>query len=480
MTWQLPALFAGLTVVLPLVYRKPVTALYVLIGAATVVEILPLGFQDSLTDTFPFFLNLNNSANLPVSISPAELVMATALAAWLTRAGAERRVRLPHGYILRAYALFMAVVLLAEAWGMVNGGDWNHSLWELRPQVYGFVVFILAASLVRERRQVVLLASLFLAGAAFKAGVGYYRYFITLHGDLGDAQSLLAHEDTYFLVMFLVAAIAAAIWVRRPAVMAALLLASPVVAVVMLENRRRVGVLTLIAALAVVVVLAVRFEPAVRKRVIIFTVIGITAFAIFVGAAWNTNNGLAGQVVRPLRTTLTNQVDQRDYLSNLYRINENADIIATYNTSPVIGVGFGLPMQVVFPLADISQQYPLWNYIPHNSLLWVGMRMGMLGMATFWALIGTIILEGIRVLRSQEDSLLRAVAAFALAAVVGELIVGYGDVQLENYRNMIFLGIMVGLVDALPRLRTVTVAQPEPVSRWAPVPALRATSHRHL
>lgn len=481
-TWQIPFLFAGLVAVVPLVLRRPVTALYVLIGAATVIEIFPLAFPDSLTDTIPFFLNLNNSAQLPMSISPAEIVMATAILAWCTSAS-QRAVQRPSRRIFRAYGVYMLAVLLAEGWGLLNGSDFNRSLWELRPQVYGFLLFLLSVSLVRERRQVVILAAVFLAGAAFKGGVGYYRYFITLHGDIGHADSILAHEDTYFLVMFIVAALAAAIWVRRRGLVLALLAASPIVAVVMLENRRRVGMLALIAALVVVVALAIRFEPKIRKRVIVISAAASVLFAIFAAAEWNANDGLAGQVVRPLRTTLTGQVDQRDYLSNLYRANENANIIATYQTNRLIGVGFGLPMQIVFPLADISQQYPLWNYIPHNSVLWIGMRMGILGMAAFWALIAMIILEGVRTLRSAEDRLLRGVAAFALAAVVAELIAGYGDVQLENYRNMIFFGVMVGLIDALPRVRTVTVA---PVTveegaaegRWALAPVLSTHSQR--
>ena len=137
-------------------------------------------------------------------------------------------------------------------------------------------------------------------------------------------------------------------------------------------------------------------------------------------------------------------------------------------------------MLVPFPLADISQQYPLWRFIPHNTALWIAMRMGILGMATFWALIGVVVLEGVHVVSRQEDQLLRAAGVFALAAVVAELIVGYGDVQLENYRNMIFLGAMVGLIDALPKVRAVTVAKEVSVLRWAGVPAFSMSSHRQL
>jgi len=166
---------------------------------------------------------------------------------------------------------------------------------------------------------------------------------------------------------------------------------------------------------------------------------------------WNQQYGLAAQLVRPVHSIL-GEPDQRDYSSNLYRDNENANLIATYQTDVVVGIGFGLPMMVIYPMADISQSYPFWQYIPHNSLIWVGMRMGLLGMAVFWGLVGTTLIEAISLLRTRADPLIRGIAAFAVAAIVAELVVGFGDLQLENYRNMIFFGAVLGMIEAAGRL----------------------------
>jgi hypothetical protein len=38
---------------------------------------------------------------------------------------------------------------------------------------------------------------------------------------------------------------------------------------------------------------------------------------------------------------------------------------------------------------------------------------------------------------------------FAVTAIIAELVVAYGDLQLESYRNLIFLGALLG---ALARL----------------------------
>ncbi len=479
MTWQIPVVLGAIALLVPVVWRRPAVAIYVLVGAAVTLENFPLGFPDSFTDTFGFFLNLNNTAGLPVSISPAELLMVVGIVAWLRSPALAGAPRLPASRVRPAYIAFLGVVLLAEVWGLTSGGNFNITLWELRPQVYGFILFLLAAGAIRERRQVATIAVVFLACATFKAGIAYYRYFVTLHQDLGGAEALLGHEDSYFLVMFLCATVCAAIWSRRRIVVLPLLLASPLVAVSMLENHRRIGMLALWAGLAVVVALGVRLEADVRRRVIVVTAVVTLAFTGLVIAYWNTTEGLVGQVVRPVHT-LTGQVDQRDYLSDLYRLNENADLKATYQTSPLIGTGFGLPMLTPFPLADISQQYPLWDYITHNSILWVAMRMGILGMAAFWALMGMIILEGIAAVRAQPDRFLRGVGTFAVAAVVAQLVMAYGDLQLEAYRNMIFFGVMVGIIDVLPRLRTAAAAAAAEAVPTAPVVHLRPAAASSL
>jgi O-antigen ligase len=131
---------------------------------------------------------------------------------------------------------------------------------------------------------------------------------------------------------------------------------------------------------------------------------------------------------------------------------EDSNILFNFKISPFVGIGFGIPMAVVFPMADISYIDPLWNFIPHNTLLWIGMRMGTLGFVVFWGLIAMAILQASWLLATRRDALVRAIAAFAVAAVVAEIIQGYSDLQLDTYRNLIVFGIILGLLNRLPEL----------------------------
>lgn len=451
-------------VVLALVLTRPRVGVYVLIGCAVVFEIFPLAFPDSFTDNFGFFLNLNNSAGLPISASPADLTLIAAFVGWWRAQSADPSLR-PSGPMLRAYLVYAGVLLLAEVHGLVSHGDFNITLWELRPQIYGLVTFVIASSLIREPRHLAIVASIFLAAATVKVGVGYHRFFTTLGGDLGGNEAILAHEDSYFLVMLIVAAAAILVWHRRRRLLIALAVVAPLSGLVMLENHRRVGVIALVPALAVIAVLGAFSERRLRVKIAAVAAVAGLAYAGFLSVYWEHEYGVAAQLVRPVHSLV--EPDQRDLSSNLYRQNEDANLIFTYQSSPLIGVGFGLPMSVVFPLADISQQYPFWQFIPHNSVFWIAMRMGLLGMITFWGLVGMAVLTGTRALRTCRSPMVRGSVAFALAAIVAELIVGFGDLQLENYRNLVFFGCMLGVINAAERVRERV---PAAARRWAGVP----------
>ena len=434
-------------------WRSPIRGVYVLMAGAVLIEIFPLHFADSLTDRIPLFLNLNNTAGFDFPITPAEVLMLTAAGVAFAKAASEGNVRWPQGRLVAAYTIYIAVVLGSEVHGMLAGGDFKTSLWEIRPQVYGFVLFFLTTTLLVNRRQLEVLAVVFLLAASTKAFIGDYRYFFTLQRTLGTQLQVLAHEDSYFLGIFIAAGIAALIWVRDRRTLLLIGLVTPLGLIAMLANSRRAGAYALASGVVLILILGYKFEPALRKYIAVAAAILLIAATAFITYNWDKQYGIGAQLVRPVRSLI--DPSTRDFLSDQYRAAENANLKLTFQTSPIIGVGFGSPYLTAYPMADISRIYALWNVIPHNSLMWVGMRMGAIGFATFWALIGMVFLEGFTVLRDRRDPLLRAVAAVVLAATVAEILVGYADLQLESYRNLIFLGVALGVLNRLSQLPEV-------------------------
>lgn len=439
------------------VWRQPVRGLYMLFAATLVFEIFPLGFPDSLTDKVPFFLNLNNansSAGVSgVPISPAEILMLSVIIIWLLAGVSRRSLSLAGGPLVSAYLVFMLAVIAAEIHGVSGHGDWLKSLWELRPQAYGFIAFLMAANLVKERHHVRALVLIMFVAIAIKVGIALYRFFITLHGNDSTYEAIMAHEESYFFALFILGTVAALIWSRgmRRSVLAVLIAVSALSFFAMIVNHRRAAELSLIAGVAAMMALAIRFDVEHRGRwlgLTILTVLAVTAFEV---GYWNHTTGLAGELVRPIRSMFV--PDQKDYLSNLYRTAEDANILATFKSNPLFGIGLGIPMTVIFPMADISYIYPLWNYVPHNTLLWIGMRMGAIGWAVFFGLVAMAILQAcVQLGAARRDPLLNAVAAFAVAAIVAEILQGYSDLQLDSYRNLIVFGALLGLLNRLPKL----------------------------
>jgi hypothetical protein len=450
------ALLVTMAVIAPVVWKAPVRGVYFLAAAVVIVESFPLGYPDSLTDRVPLFENLSNVGLPGLAMSPLEaLMIEIGLIAFLRRRAAEGEASLPSGPIARAYLGFMAIVLFTELHGLLAGGDFKLSLWELRPQVYGFVMFLLAGTLVRTRRQMLVLGVVVLCAVVLKAVLGTYRWQFTLNHTVNQ-ETLLGHEDSYFLLLFVIALLVAVVWARRRAVLAPLLVATPLVAICLLANQRRAGLFALAAAVLVMAVMLLKFEPRVRKQVVVLMAIATVTLGIFVGANWNKSYGLSAQLVRPIRSLIDPSASARDDSSDLYRTAEDYNLKFSFKQSPLIGLGFGMPFYTVASMADISNFYPLWNVIPHNTMLWVPMRMGIPGMITFWGLIGIAILEAFAVMRRYRDPVARAVAVFAVAAIVAELMVGYGDLQLESYRNLVFVGALLGVLAQFPRLPEVT------------------------
>jgi hypothetical protein len=441
------------------IWKKPIRGLYIIFGAALLLEQFALKFPDSLTDRTGFFENLNNSNSAlhGIPITPAEIVMLAALLVWLMSSISQRSLELPKGPIAKAYIAFVVVVLFAELQGMAGGGNFGISLWELRPQAYALITFLLAASLVRTKADLLRIVGIFVVIVTLKGLIADYRYLVTLHRNLNGVEAIMAHEESYFFALFMVAAVCVVLWSRSKRIQLAAIALAAIVGLGLNANHRRAGVLALTIGVVILVILAARFDAVNRRRLVIGSVVAAVVVGAFVMSYWDHQSGLLGQFIRPFHSIF--EPDTRDASSNLYRQAEDANLLLTFRSSPIFGIGFGRPMLYAFHMADISNLYPLWNYIPHNTLLWIGMRMGIVGYVTFFGLLSMATLQACRVARDTGDPLLRGVAILAVVAIGMELAVGSVDLQLDTYRNLIFLGAVLGVIYRLPAIARAAAEQ---------------------
>lgn len=464
----LPAvvLFAfPLLLVVVVVLRSPVFGLYLLFGLALLIPVEPAGFPDRLlTESIPFFINLSGGGSLAVSglgITPAEILMAITLIG-LIGTLAPTREKLRGGRLVIPYLIFGVAVVIGEVNGLTHGGDFKLSLWELRPQVYGMVLFVMSSQLIRDRSQLKVLIAILLGAEVFKGGEGIYRYFVILGQNVNGSVPILGHDDSYLLSLFVLAVVIGLIWFRRPLIIL-LVAVSPIVITAIVVNHRRAGTGALDLEIATVMVLAYILEPRYRGWLLRVAVVALVLGGAFVVTFWNQQYGAAAEIIRPLKSLI--DPNARDLSSDLYRIAETANLRATFRTSPLLGIGFGHPYYIFYPQNGVAKFDPLWNIIPHNTLLWIPMRMGIVGAVSFWSLISMAIVEAIWTARVARDKLIRGAAAFAVAAIFGVLFTGYYDIGIESYRNLIVLGVIFAVINRARQLAPQEQAADENLAR---------------
>ncbi len=438
-----------LAILTPVVlWRFPRACLYALFAAACLFELGRSSFADSLTDSVPFFWNVNtifqvyahqNIKAIPLNVM--EVFALTAGVCSVFRAVFSRSVDVRGGALIGPIGLYLGFVIAAWAWGMATHGDFKISLQEVRSQFYFGIAYLLAVNSLRDRAQLGVLLKIFVACVGLKGILLTLRRYVTLHGLPVPDQGVGAHEEAFFFDAF---AVLLAVLVlcgahqRLQRVMWCLL---PFVQLANLACNRRAATAALVVAVPVLIACVLRVLPARRRMVVRVTVV----FAVLFGAYFFTFRHSPSSFAQPARAIQSQiEPDPRDASSNAYRDAENADLMATIKSAP-LGYGYGKRMLHAVPIADISATYEWWDVMTHNQILWVWMRVGTLGFAAFWLMISAILIQGCLTIRAEgADAETKAVGLFAMLVVGMLMIFGLLDLQLSNFRDMLFAGFWSG------------------------------------
>ncbi len=450
------SLLAGLSAIVLIpalvtwLWRSPVRGVYVLFTAAVVQEVsYPATiYPDDIGQRAPFFEDFATWTHIKgLSFTMAELFMLLIVAIWLIKGVADRSLRLDRGSLMRPLGLYGLMILFGELHGLSSGGDFRTSLWEIRSQAYMLIVYVLACNLIDKRRALDILLWSLVVGAGIKGVQGVWRLYVSLHGNAHAVESLFPHEQSFYFNAFL-CYLPISLFYGAPSrlkkVMAVFL---PFVIIAGLANQRRAAILALCLAFFLILVITAVAQPA-RRRVLVGIFIALAVILPPYYAYYSTRSGLLSEPAAAIASAFN--PNQRDASSDLYRVNEDKDILATMKTSPLFGYGFGKPMLTPYTLADISNVYIFWNIMPHDSILWVWMRLGTIGYLFFWLLIGSAIFQATTLTVRLRDPVLKGVALLFLTLIVQEVILGYLDLQWSNYRNLITIGVVFALIGKLP------------------------------
>jgi hypothetical protein len=448
------ALFA-----LAVVPWRPIFGLYLMVACAVVIEQEPLLAGPIGTDRLYIFTwpaKLQGNIERPIGYV-CLVILAVIILARLLR----RQRPLIGGRLFYPFVLFVAALLVGVLHGLASGGTFRIIVLELRPWWYFFLAYLLAHNIVSSVKHVRNILWITVLGTAFKGAQGVYIVYTYLGGQIGGHNEIMAHEQSFFFILVILLLVLMLLHRVQPWFMVVILVSLPCLLIALVANNRRADYVALMIGIGVAWVLTILVKPESRRPLISALLICMVLGTGYV-VAFQKTSGSLGEPARAVISVFNpNAASARDAASNLYRTIENYDLKYTEAQSPILGYGFGKPFLQPVMLANVFELDPYYLYIPHNNVLWIWMRLGPLGYGALWYLIGTALIAGCLIARRLHDQQLRFFAIFAVAALAMEVILAYGDYQFFFYRNMIFIGILLGVLMKLPAIERASLGQPE-------------------
>ena len=438
------ALF-GVLIIVPLVVLWPTVGFFLALGCTLLIEQNGLLLLGNLSNFYVF--------GWPPALQglpdrPIGFFMLFILLVFIIRGLLKREKPLQGGALLLPFMLFLVCVIGGIVHGVATGGNLKITVNEVRSFWYLFVGYLLAYNLIRSKKHMYYFFWFVIICAGIKALEGVYIYVFVIHRDLVDNHQIMSHEESYFWVSILLLIELFSLHHKyRPQFYTALALV-PFLLISLIANNRRADFVALLVGMLVAWVLIFVINQKARKLLVVFLVSTLVIGGPYVAAFYN-GQGTLSEPARAIVSVF--RPDSTQAASNQYRDTENYDLTYTVKLNPM-GLGFGKPFLQPILLPDISGLDEYYNYIPHNTIYWVWMRLGPIGYLALWYLFGAIIVRGCIYARQLKDNYLQLIAVFIVSMVIMEIIVAFADYQLFFYRNVIYVGMLAGVLMKLPTL----------------------------
>lgn len=432
-----------------------------------------------ITFWFPFELNFSSKQSLlyfndSMKLSPLETFLIWTLISYALRLLMSSkwswREKIYLGPLFWPIVGFTCFVVLGFLYGLSQGGDRQVALWEVRSIFYLAMIFVLASNLLEERGHIVAFMWCVFVALTYESIMGIYflgkfeGFSIAGLDGLG-AHSAAVHFNTIFALTALSMIYKVAWWKRIILVIACMPLG-----IIYLVMQRRASMLTLVIALAFSGAMLFKFYP----KVFYFlaptaTVIGL----VYVAAFWNSGSAIA-MPAQAVKSVISSDASEADRSSNEYRDIENSNTHFTIQQNPIFGVGFGKKFLMPYPLPDISF-FEWWEYITHNSIVWMWMKAGIGGFFFMCLMISKGLVIGGSLAWRMPKTEVGAIVLVMTLYIMMHFMFAYVDMSWEP-QSMLYVGAAFGIINAAERIMNRPVKQPEKRWKWMdepePIPML--------
>jgi hypothetical protein len=419
------------------------------IGTFLMIDQFDVPEFTSLTYKARYFENLNANPYLPqmsfAAVSPLDLHLGLLFAVWAARAVFRTNLpgRAPSAWIpAAAFAGWLGLGFIA---GSGRGGDVTAALWELRGLGYLLIMYAFVPQVIRTEKQIRAVVWVCIAAIAFKAFEGSLR-FIGEGFSLAGHDAMLTHEDPIFIITLWFLLLGMLVFGARSPQRTTILLLMPVLLLGFYAANRRAAFASLGISL---IAFAVLVPPERLKRLLRRSIPVLAVLAVYTVVFWGRSTPLAAPLnqIRSGFVEDQQELGERNYYSNMYRKLENFNLAYTIRSYPLVGIGFGT--KYFQPLELVKINYALRDYMAHNNILWLLVKVGAVGFVLFWLFVNVFGAVAARVTKQLHNPFLQAVGGMIVIAVVNQLVAAYFDLHLVRYRTMLYMGTLMGLLPAL-------------------------------
>jgi hypothetical protein len=443
-------------------------ALAVLVCGAAAILVKPiLGvyltvFFSVLGDTqtmlgYPFNSNFSSRESIlyihnSLTFSPVELFLALTAVSWFAHTAGARNWRLRGRPLLLPVVGLGLMVGVGLVYGVgLRGGNLTVAIWELRPLLYLVVMYVLASNLFPRVEHYVYVAWAVVLAIAVQNIFAIHYYFTLSRAERATLEALTEHPSSLFYAWLFLLALAVCLLksCSRVARFLIVLTVLPTAYLFVLSERRAAAVALAVGFIVFAFILFFR-----RRKAFFVLVPAVLLLSVaYTAAFWNSSEG-AGFGARAVKTVFApKSVSERDASSDVYRIIENYDLVYTIRVAPQTGVGFGRPFYQPAQLPNISF-FVFSQYIPHNSILWIWLKMGYVGFVALLFLIAATLRAGTRASLALPSGDALAVTVGALAFIVMFFVFAYVDIAWGP-RTCLFLAVCMATCVNMPRLAGV-------------------------
>jgi hypothetical protein len=369
-------------------------------------------------------------------------------------------------------AISLASILFLWIYGIGTGGEVLEALVQGQKLFYAALLMLLCHAAYRGSKDLRTFGFILVGSGIYRALLATYIHhtvrtmegealpYSTTHGD-----SRLFAAALVVLVIGMNERVPKSMhWTR--------LLAIGTIMLGMVENGRRLVWVAFTGCILIVAFIS-PWTP-LKRRVVRIILVSIPLGFLYISAGWNNAGSRIFKPVGTIRSILDSKSDS----STMWRDLENMNLVLNISAHPFWGTGYGHPYIEHIILPDISEGYPRFRMIPHNSFVAFFVFGGPIGVwGSFAMLLATVFLSA-RIYHRSPDPSIRTASLMCIVLVYLHFNQTYGDIGVSDWLTtftlapaMMFAGklaVETGAFPWRPRKKAARQAVPR---QPAPAPA---------